>query len=70
MLPPEALLACVACAVGRPCESPLSVLLLTMKDKEPSLAVVLLTADSHLRMKDKESFCDNLSPYTSIEETQ
>lgn len=36
------------------------MLLLTVKGKEASSAVVLMTADSQLRKEDKEGFCGNL----------
>lgn len=37
-------------------------LLLTVKGKEATFAVVSMTVDSQLRIKDIESFCDNLYP--------
>lgn len=34
--------------------------LLTVKNKESTFAMVLMTADRQLRRKDMEDFCDNL----------
>jgi hypothetical protein len=36
--------------------------LLAVKSKEATFAMGLMTADSQLRKRDLESFCDNLSP--------
>lgn len=36
------------------------VLLLTVKEKEVSFAVVLMTTASQMRMRDIECFCDNI----------
>ena len=36
--------------------------LMTIKDKEVTFAEVSTIADSQLRMRDIEGFCDNLSP--------
>ena len=52
--------------VAKPCRSPRPVLPLTTQDKKASLAVVWLTADSQLRMRDIEGFCDNFSSLTHL----
>lgn len=38
------------------------MLLLTVKGKEATFAIVLMTADSQLRKRDIEGFCKNPSP--------
>jgi hypothetical protein len=51
--------------VWRSCGSPWSLFLLTVKVKEATFAVILMTADSQLREENREGFCDNfyhLSP--------
>ena len=45
---------------------PLSLLPLTVKGKELSFEVVLMSADSQLRRRDMESFCDNTPPILKI----
>ena len=55
---------CALCSLQKPCGSPWS---LTVKGKEGSFAVVLMNADSWLRMRDLEGYCDNLYPIPSKE---
>lgn len=45
------------------CGSPSSVLPLTIKGKEDTLAVLLMTADSQLIKRGMEGFYDNPYPY-------
>ena len=47
--------------VWRSCGSPWSLFLLTVKVKEATFAVILMTADSQLIMRDVEIFCDSFS---------
>lgn len=47
------------CCRQKPCGSPESVLPLTVKGKEATIAMVLMTADAQLRKRDTGGFYDN-----------
>lgn len=54
---------CGLCYHQKTCGSPWSVLPLTVMFRKTSSAVVLMTADSQLRKRDIEGFCDDPQPH-------
>lgn len=52
---------CDLCCLQKPCISPWSKFLMTVKCKETTFAKVLMTIESQLRKRTREGFCDNLT---------